>query len=1031
MITIDLSYKSLRLWLNYRIINGVKMIGRKTNLRGLVTFKKESRTQIAIVSGDIKLTYETMLKETDKLRSFIELNSIPGQVVAVCGEPSPEMTICILAIISANRVVLLLDSKQSVLRQEKFYQIATPSFLLICDKDIPPSKTTNYSYFSIGHSSEMFHISNEYKPLCLEPSVSHIFFTSGTSGEPKGVIGTKENLRSFVTWEAKRFSIQSKDKFAQMTRPTFDVILQDIFVPLSRGASLVYLPRDDMYLGSQLFDFLRKSDITALHTVPSVMRNWLLENPEAVEIPTLRWLFSIGEPLDASLVESLRKVCKGKWDIVNLYGTTETGFETCWFIPGRPCPDTVPAGIPMDGAKVHILDPMLEPISNGQIGEIYLEHKASNIGYLRETESSSCFIKNPLNYKISKWIYCTGDKGFINLENQLVVLGRTDDEIKINGVRIQPSEIASFIRNLAGVTDAVVISKKSDSQTQLLAVYTTTRTDLDENRIRALLGEKFPVAFIPSVIRKIETIPLNSNGKADRTAILNYLTDMKNKALYSYHDGFFGLLAEFLGGTFDINRSFAEAGGTSLTAAIIAARAKARFGYNLMVHEVVSAPSLKLLADRVKLSSSNDIAEIEPLTIPETIMFPLCRSQLEYKLLCMRREGSWTNLPVYLGSFEEKTPEYIHAWVNELAANHDILRVRLSLDGKSQYFSTYCTAWIEWRFTDKTEKLTNQSIMPIINELGQRQLDLCHNPSGFLFIVHPAGIHAYFLGHHLFFDGTAILLMLRAAESINSKKIRPHIALRSPFAIFLNTDNKVPSEKWRKIDKNWWSNPFRIYQNKYTNIETISFKALLGQELSKKIMSISPENEVSGSNIIIVAFAKILSLFTKKTHVLLMQPNAGRTFTTSSLMANIYWNTYLSFDFNNIFDDKDAFLKMLQASNNSCYIENPALQILPDDLLLPLSSAIINFDSNSTSNALSNWTTSGYHSDASRGGLWEIQLSIGYGPEGLQTDWIYRSEHFSALEIEGLLDSLRQKLESYVIESAKRASLLNFPQMRA
>src|SRR6185295_11814989 len=174
-------------------------------------------------------------------------------------------------------------------------------------------------------------------PAIAPDDAAYIFFTSGTTGTPKGILGCHKGLSHFLQWQSETFRIGPSDRAAQLTTLSFDVVLRDIFTPLVSGATLCLPDEPDNFGPDQLIAWLGREKITCLHTVPSLAQYWLAHSSGRVPLPDLRYVFFAGEPLLDTLVRRWREVLSETGEIINLYGPTETTLAKCFYrVPQVP-----------------------------------------------------------------------------------------------------------------------------------------------------------------------------------------------------------------------------------------------------------------------------------------------------------------------------------------------------------------------------------------------------------------------------------------------------------------------------------------------------------------------------------------------------------------------------------------------------------------------------------------------------------------------------------------------------------------------
>lgn len=360
-------------------------------------------------------------------------------------------------------------------------------------------------------------------PLLSPDDPAYVFFTSGTSGVPKAVLGCHKGLSHFLKWQRETFAIGPQDRCAQLTGLAFDVVLRDIFLPLTRGASL-YLPEasEDVRV-ADILPWLEREQITLVHTVPALAQAWLSNAPTGISLRALRWVFFAGEPLSDALVSRWREAFPEAGSVVNLYGPTETTLAKCFYIvPADLQAGIQPIGHPLPDTQALVLGPSGRLCGLGETGEIALRTPFRTLGYLNAPEENrKRFIKNPLRSDERDLIYRTGDGGRYRLDGSLEILGRLDDQVKIRGVRVEPGEVTAVLSRHTALDACAVVACKDEQGQSYLAAYvvasgqpTATVSDL-----RSYLAKQLPAAMVPSAFVWLETLPLTANGKLDRRAL--------------------------------------------------------------------------------------------------------------------------------------------------------------------------------------------------------------------------------------------------------------------------------------------------------------------------------------------------------------------------------------------------------------------------------------------------------------------------------------------------------------------------------
>jgi amino acid adenylation domain-containing protein len=325
--------------------------------------------------------------------------------VGICGEPVFGLISSLLGAMRAGAVLLPIDPRLPTARQQWMLEQAGAQVLAVvgdvdCDVD---ALAANRIRLSIDGTSGAVTTSADPRRAGQAPKAArrlpddaaYLFFTSGTTGTPKGVIGSHRGLAHFIHWQREQFGIGPADRVAQVTGLSFDVVLRELFLPLTSGAALC-LPEQPVDDPRALWPWLDRQGITVLHGVPSRLRGWLSHVPAGASPRSLRWLFMAGEPLSHTLVEAWRAVFPG--EVINLYGPTETTLAKSWYaIPAGAAlePGIQPIGRPLPQTQLLVLGENDRLCGVGEPGEIVIRTPFASLGYLDAEQTRARFVPNP------------------------------------------------------------------------------------------------------------------------------------------------------------------------------------------------------------------------------------------------------------------------------------------------------------------------------------------------------------------------------------------------------------------------------------------------------------------------------------------------------------------------------------------------------------------------------------------------------------------------------------------------------------
>jgi amino acid adenylation domain-containing protein len=362
----------------------------------------------------------------------------------------------------------------------------------------------------------------ELLPAVAPGDPAYVFFTSGTTGAPKGVRGSHKGLSHFLTWQRDEFRIEPSDRLAQLTGLSFDVLMRDVFLGLVAGATLV-VPAEGQLAPDDLLRWMEDEKISVVHAVPTVARSWLGHVPAEVQLRHLKHVFFAGEPLSADLVHRWRQRFSPLCVLVNLYGPTETTLAKCFYrVPAVPRAGIQPVGVALPQSQALVLSPGGNLCAVGEAGEIVIRTPFRSLGYINAGEADHArFYPNP-SRQPPDLLYRTGDGGRYLPDGTLEILGRLDDQLKIRGMRVEPAEVEAVIRRLGNVREVAVLGRRFGTGDLMLVAYVVP-ADPAQGLTMAVLREELrqvlPDYMLPAAVVSLRQLPITRNGKLDRAAL--------------------------------------------------------------------------------------------------------------------------------------------------------------------------------------------------------------------------------------------------------------------------------------------------------------------------------------------------------------------------------------------------------------------------------------------------------------------------------------------------------------------------------
>ncbi|MBT9312775.1 non-ribosomal peptide synthetase [Leptothoe kymatousa] len=493
-------------------------------------WREQSPEQSAILQGTDSWTYRELVeKATDITHYLLSKDITPGDAIAVSGLRSFGLIASILGVLKAGGVLVLIDPQLPAQRRQVMLEESKASCLLwvsaetdIWTQAISTEQINPNTAEIISAKKQKVVIDQQKLPAIQPNDPAYIFFTSGTTGKPKGVLGCHKGLAHFLCWQRQTFKVGPTDRSAQLTALSFDVVLRDIFLPLTSGATLCLpVPEADLS-ANQVLPWLHQQKITVLHTVPTLAKTWLMNRPEGLQLPHLQWVFFAGEPLSSQLINQWREAFSAAGELVNLYGPTETTLAKCYYpIPAEPTEGIQPVGMSIPETQALIFSRSGQLCGLGEVGEIVLRTPFRTLGYINAPEKRyQQFRPNPHRDDLDDILYYTGDLGRYRLEGDLEILGRADRQVKIRGVRIELGEVEATLIHQSAIREAIV-TVHEDNGTKRLVAYVVPQPEqtIQVKDLRQSLRQQLPEAMVPSAFVLLEALPLTPNGKVDRQAL--------------------------------------------------------------------------------------------------------------------------------------------------------------------------------------------------------------------------------------------------------------------------------------------------------------------------------------------------------------------------------------------------------------------------------------------------------------------------------------------------------------------------------
>ncbi|HBV8807787.1 TPA: enterobactin non-ribosomal peptide synthetase EntF [Klebsiella pneumoniae] len=485
----------------------------------------------ALADARWQFSYREMRQQVVALAQLLRQRGVkPGDSVAVALPRSVFLTLALHGIVEAGAAWLPLDTGYPDDRLRMMLEDARPS-LLIATEDQLARFSAIPGLESLCYQQPL--AAGDDAPLALSKPdhTAYIIFTSGSTGRPKGVMVGQTAIVNRLLWMQDRYPLSADDVVAQKTPCSFDVSVWEFWWPFIAGAQLVMAEPEAHRDPQAMQQFFARYGVTTTHFVPSMLAAFVasLDADSVAACRTLRRVFCSGEALPTELCREWERLTGAP--LHNLYGPTEAAVDVSWYPACGPelaavTGSSVPIGWPVWNTGLRILDAAMRPVPPGVAGDLYLTGIQLAQGYLgRPDLTASRFIADP--FAPGERMYRTGDVARWLTNGAVEYLGRSDDQLKIRGQRIELGEIDRVMSALPDVAQAVshacvfnqAAATGGDARQLVGYLVSDSGLPLDTAALKARLAEQLPPHMVPVVLMQLAELPLSANGKLDRKAL--------------------------------------------------------------------------------------------------------------------------------------------------------------------------------------------------------------------------------------------------------------------------------------------------------------------------------------------------------------------------------------------------------------------------------------------------------------------------------------------------------------------------------
>ena len=642
---------------------------------------------IAVISGQERMSYRELDERTNQLAHHLRRKGAGAErVVGICMDRSPEMVVAMVGVMKSSAAYVPLDPGYPKQRLRMMIEDAGMG-LIVSKQGLVEAMPE--------HKAEMIRIDADWEEISecdrgavsregSEENLSHVIYTSGSTGEPKGVGIRQGATAALIRWAREVYSEEQMRGVMASTSMNFDLSVFEVMAPLSVGGTVV-VAESALEAGR----VGAGGEVSLINTVPSAMGELVRMSavPESVKVVNLA-----GEALKRELVEEVYER-SGVEEVMNLYGPTEDTTYTSWERVRRGEGREVTIGRPVSNTRIYILDERMEMVPIGVRGELYTSGEGLARGYYKRGEmTAERFVADVESDSEGGRMYRTGDVCRYREDGRIEYIGRKDEQVKVRGYRIELREIEGEMERQEEVREAVVVVQERGGVKRLVGYVVGEGGEVDVEKLKRKMRERVPEYMVPSVIVKLEEMPLTANGKVDRKRLPEPEQQQergsdREREKTAVEEIVAGIWSEVLKvKSVGVEESFFEMGGHSLLATQVISKVREALGVEVGLREMFEHPTVASLAEAVE--RERGAGELRPVAAMRRASreggLPLSYAQQRLWFIHqLEPESAAYNMPQTLRVKGALNVSAFGRSLSEIVRRHEVLRTRFEVrDGQ-------------------------------------------------------------------------------------------------------------------------------------------------------------------------------------------------------------------------------------------------------------------------------------------------------------------------------------------------------------
>jgi amino acid adenylation domain-containing protein len=562
---------------------------------------------VAVSCGGQPTTYAELAQRSDELARYLRGRGIGrGARVGIYLEHSAETLVALLGVLKSGAAYVPFEPAHPVSRLSFMLKDAGIALALTDERLAQSVEAAGAEAICLDAGLPESEIEGE--PLtpadaATGEDLAYVMYTSGSTGEPKGVEIRHESLVNYMWWAKESYGFTERTAVALYSSLAFDLTVTSLFTPLVAGGTIIVYRQEGRE--SPLAEILRENAVDVLKLTPSHLA---LIKDQDNSLSRVRCLIVGGEALETALAARLHESFARQADIFNEYGPTEAtvGCMIHKFDPAADRRAFVPVGRPAANTQIYVLDKDLAPVAENVVGELYISGDGLARGYLNRDElTAERFVENP--FLPGRKMYRSGDVARWLPEGVVEFVGRADEQVKFHGYRVELNAIRCSLNRHPQVKDSVVVIAKDEHEHDVMIAYYVARQELETADLRGFLAEGVIEEMLPNVFVHLKRLPLTLNGKVNQRA-LPTLEEAKKRLRRTFvapqtetEQGVADIWSQVLGlERVGLHDNFFEVGGHSLLATLIISRVRETFHVDLPLRNLFETPTVAGIAAQIE-----------------------------------------------------------------------------------------------------------------------------------------------------------------------------------------------------------------------------------------------------------------------------------------------------------------------------------------------------------------------------------------------------------------------------------------------